>query len=110
MTRHGGRELTVRRIRRCVAATSLLPCTIGVTPAWAQLNTRHIKEVAGLKGGSPPPPHWYGIGPLIYTYNTDTVRDREGDRFPVVADITTVVVGAGINRVTTKKILGGFYG
>jgi hypothetical protein len=38
------------------------------------------------------------------------VRDREGNRFPIDADVTTVVYGAGINVVTTKKILGGSYG
>jgi hypothetical protein len=90
--------------------SAVIASVIGVAPAFAQLNTQHIKGTVGLKGGSAPPPHWYLIGPLIYTYNTDTVRDRNGDKFPVSADITTVVYGAGASRVTTKKILGGSYG
>jgi hypothetical protein len=81
-----------------------------VESAHAQLNTQHIKGTVGLKGGSQPPPHWYVVGPLVYTYNTDTVRLRDGEKFPVNADITIALYGAGINKVTTKKILGGFYG
>jgi hypothetical protein len=100
-------------MRRCawlVATSGLLAGAIGVAPAHAQLNTQHLKGTIGLKGGSQPPPHWYVIAPLIYTYNTDTVRDRNGDRFPVEADITSALVAAGVSQVTTKKILGGFCG
>ena len=57
----------------------------------------------GLKSGSQPPP-------LVYVYRTDDVRDRDGNRLPIDASITSVAYGGGINVVTTKKILGGFYG
>ena len=92
-----------------VIATLVL-CATAATPAHAQLNTQHIKGTVGLKGGSAPPPHLYVIGPLIYAYNTDTVRDRDGDKFPIAADVKTVLAGFGISKVTTRKILGGFYG
>lgn len=81
------------------------------TTAHAQLNTQHIKGVVGLKAGSQPPPHWYFTAPLIYTYNTDTVRNRDGDRVGAGnAEITMVVYGVGVYKVTARKLLGGFYG
>src|SRR5690349_1687922 len=84
---------------------------IGVAPAQAQLNTQHIKGVIGLKGGTQPPPHIYVIAPLVYVYSTDTVRDSEGAKVPLLnADLTTTIYGAGLNMVTTRKILGAHYG
>jgi hypothetical protein len=50
------------------------------------------------------------IGPLFYVYKTDDVRDRDGNRLPINADITSVAYGGGVNVVTHKKILGGNYG
>ena len=92
------------------AALAALAVVAGPADAVAQLNTQHIKGPTGLKSGSQPPPHLYLIAPLIYTYNTDTVKDRNGDRLPITADITMVAYGAGIAKVTTRKILGGTYG
>jgi hypothetical protein len=88
----------------------LLACTIGATLAHAQLNTQHIKGTTGLKAGSQPPPHLYVVAPLVYVYNTDTVKDKNGDALPFHPNLTTVVYAAGVEKVTTKKILGGFYG
>ena len=64
----------------------------------------------GLKSGSQPPPHLYTIAPLIYTYNTDTVKDRDGNALPFDADLTSVAFGAGVVMVTKKKIFGANYG
>ena len=90
----------------------LLGCVLaGVAPAQAQLNTQHIKGVIGLKGGTQPPPHIYVIAPLVYVYSTDTVRDSEGAKVPLLnADLTTTIYGAGMSMVTGKKILGANYG
>jgi hypothetical protein len=88
----------------------LLACLAGVAPAHAQLNTQHVKGVAGLKAGSQPPPHVYLIAPLLYFYNTDTVKNRDGDRLPIDADLHSAAGAFGINVVTTKKILGANYG
>jgi len=52
----------------------------------------------------------YVIGPFLYVYDTDEVRNRDGERLPGDASITSVAYAAGINVVTTKKILGGNYG
>jgi hypothetical protein len=78
--------------------------------ASAQLNTQHIKGITGLKAGSQPPPHLYLIAPLVYLYNTDTVKNRNGDKLPVNADITVAAWGLGASHVTTRKVLGGEYG
>jgi hypothetical protein len=102
----------VRRIRlsRSLIVGCLLACALGVVPAHAQLNTQHIKGTTGLKSGSQPPPHVYFIAPLLYVYKTDTVKDRNGDRLPLDASITTQAYAGGVMWVSTKKILGGFYG
>jgi hypothetical protein len=93
-----------------VVTGGLLACALSATPAHAQLNTQHIKGVVGLKGGSPPPPGTYVIAPLFYIYDTDTVRTRTGDRLPLDARISSVAAAGGINIVSTRKILGGYYG
>ncbi len=110
------RSLQPRRLRRVrkplstMVVASLIACAIGATTAEAQLNTQHIKGTVGLKSGSQPPPHRYVIAPLLYTYNTDTVKDRDGDRLPLDADLTMWAYGAGLVLVTNKKVLGGYYG
>jgi hypothetical protein len=100
----------MKRFGSWVAAFAAIAVVAAATDADAQLNTQHIKGPTGLKSGSQPPPHLYLIAPLIYTYNTDTVKDRNGDKLPLDGDLTTSLWGAGINKVTTKKIFGGFYG
>ena len=100
----------MRRSTWRVLLGSLLVSAIGGVPAQAQLNTQHIKGTVGLKAGSQPPPHIYVIAPLFYAYGTDEVVDRNGDRLPIDASITVRAYAGGINVVTTKKLLGGFYG
>jgi len=87
----------------------LLACAIA-TPAQAQLATQHVKGVVGLKGGSQPPPGTYVIAPLLYIYDTDTVRTRDGTRLPIDARVTSALFAGGLNIVTTRTILGGRYG
>jgi hypothetical protein len=93
-----------------VMACGVMTLMTGVTSAHAQLNTQHIKGTVGLKGGSQPPPNVYIIAPLLYLYNTDTVKTLEGNEVPVNASITSFAGGGGFSVVTTKKILGGNYG
>ena len=57
-----------------------------------------------------PPPGGYIVAPLLYFYSTDTVKNRDGDKLPINAEITSTFFGAGYSQVTTKKILGGNYG
>lgn len=100
-----------RRVRLSRAVVGgLIAILSGATPAYAQLNTQHIKGGVGLKSGSQPPPHVYVIAPYLYIYNTDTVKNRDGDQLPINARITSVAYAGGISVVTSKKLLGGFYG
>jgi hypothetical protein len=88
----------------------VLGCGSLVAPAEAQLNTQHIKGNVGLKSGSQAPPGVYFIAPLFYIYKTDDVKDRDGDRLPFAADLTSQVYGGGVSVVTKTKLFGGFYG
>jgi hypothetical protein len=83
---------------------------IAATPAQGQLNTQHIKGSVGLKAGSQPPPHLYVIAPLLWVYNSDEVKNQNGGRLPLNASLTAELFAGGFSLVTTKKILGGFYG
>jgi hypothetical protein len=85
---------------------------VGLCPrqAHAQLITQHVKGSVGLKAGSQPPPGGYIVAPVFYIYNTDTVKDRDGNKLPTTADLTSAFYGFGYSQVTTKKILGGYYG
>jgi len=100
----------VRRISGSWSAG--LACVIAVVvaaaPAYAQLNTQHIKGTTGLKAGSMPPPHTY-IPALYYVYRTDTVKNANGDSLPLTAKLTSHAYGLGIFVVTPRKILGGNY-
>lgn len=99
--------------RACSARASaivLLFCLGYVGRVEAQLNTQHIKGTVGLKSGSQAPAGVYFVAPLVYAYRSDTVRDRDGNRLPISADLTSVAFGGGINVVTTKKLFGGTYG
>jgi hypothetical protein len=78
--------------------------------ALAQLITQHVKGAVGLKAGSQPPPGGYVPLPIAYFYKTDKVKDRNGDTLPGNADLTSAFFGVGYSQVTSKKILGGFYG
>jgi hypothetical protein len=102
----------IRRQFRLVPVLAVVLIALGICPpeARAQLLTQHVKGSVGLKGGSQPPPGGYVVAPILYFYNTDTVKDRDGNTLPITADITSAFFGAGYSRVTTKKILGGLYG
>ena len=79
-------------------------------PAPAQLNGQHIKGSVGLKAGSQPPPGGYLVIPVLYFYGTDEVKNRDGDTLPLTGKLNAAVFGAGLNVVTTRKVLGGSYG
>lgn len=98
------------RIVRNVILGVVLGCAIGVMPARAQLVTQHVKGLVGLKAGSQPPPGGYVMAPVLYFYNTDTVKDRNGQKVNIDAELTTAAFGGGITVVTSRKLLGGFYG
>jgi hypothetical protein len=93
-----------------LSAAVLVALALCPSESVAQLLTQHIKGSVGLKAGSHPPPGGYVIAPLLYFYNTDTVRDPDGDKLVSTGNLSSVFFGAGYSRVTTKRILGGLYG
>jgi hypothetical protein len=82
-----------------VATNTLLAIVIGAAPTQAQLATQHIKGTTGLKAGSQPPPHVYVIGPLVYVYSTDEVKDPDGNTLFRSADaaLTSVAAAGGVS-------------
>ncbi len=105
-----------RRFARVVLVLfSLLVFSLGtIRAAHAQLITQHVKGSFGLKAGSQAPSGGYVVAPIFYIYNTDTVRDVNGDklgqRVGLSADLTSSFFAVGYSQVTRKKILGGNYG
>jgi hypothetical protein len=102
----------IRDSIRQVLLSALVLMALCVFPreSAGQLLTQHVKGSVGLKAGSSPPPGGYVVLPILYAYSTDTVKDRNGDKLPIDASITSAFFGAGYSHVTTKKILGGLYG
>jgi hypothetical protein len=102
----------IRHLCRRILLSAVVLSVLAAAPrlAHAQLLTQHVKGAVGLKSGSQPPPGGYVPLPVFYLYTTDDVKDRNGDRLPGNADLTSAFFGVGYSHVTTKKILGGFYG
>jgi hypothetical protein len=102
----------IRQLCHQLLPAALVVTAVVASPAAvsAQLLTQHVKGTVGLKAGSQPPPGGYIPLPIAYFYNTDKVKDRNGDTLPIDASITSAFFGVGYSQVTTKKILGGFYG
>ncbi len=97
----------IRHSFRPVMLAALVLIVAGVYPreARGQLITQHVKGSVGLKAGSQPPPGGYIIAPVLYIYTTDTVKDRDGNKLPFNADLTSAFFGVGYSQVTTKKVL-----
>src|SRR4029450_9871704 len=106
------RHRMIRHSFRQVWLSALVLAAFCVFPpeAVGQLLPQPVRGSGGLKAGSAPPPGGYVVLPILYLYNTDTVKDRNGDKVPIDASITSAFFGAGYSHGATKKILGGLYG
>jgi hypothetical protein len=81
---------------RMAAALTVAVTTLGVArPAQAQLNGQHIKGSAGLKSGSQAGPGTYVVAPLLYFYQTDEIKDRDGNSLPTTADLNASCLAPG---------------
>jgi len=90
-----------------LVAAILLPAA-----AAAQLNGHNFRGDFGLSSGSQPPPGWW-ISTFYARYDTDTVRNRNGDRISFDPERRASISASGIIPyawwVSEKKILGGTY-
>ncbi len=76
--------------------------------ALGQLKGTHLVGDVGLQAGSLPPPS-LSIVAQLSNYRTSTFIRGNGDKIDA-PDISALVLGAGGNVVTNKKIFGGNYG
>ena len=82
------------------------------SPAFAQLGGHNTKGDYGLQSGTQPPPGWYVIAPMYYSYTADEFRDRNGDRLSALGGGGSVEASAWIGGgiwVSEYRILGGNY-
>jgi hypothetical protein len=85
-----------------------------LTPAvsLAQLNGHNTRGDFGLQSGTQAPPGFYVV-PLAYDYQSDKLRDEDGDSRPALVDGGSVDVRAGmVGLIWTSetKLFGGNYG
>ena len=82
------------------------------TGASAQLNGHNLKGDFGLGSGSQAPPGVYA-GTFYINYNTDSVRNRNGDEIQIgegVGSLTVQAIAALLSWVTDAQLFGGNYG
>ncbi len=100
----------MNRVLGC-AAVALV--TLVAAPAYAQLNGENLLGDNGVKSGSQPGPGLYVSG-LYYFYNTDTIKDANGNRItfdPTQAGSQKLQVIAPVFMYVSKaKVLGANYG
>jgi hypothetical protein len=82
-------------------------------PAYAQLNGQNLLGDFGVGSGTQPAPGVYAVA-FYYRYDTDTIRNRDGDRIEIdpsqPASQTLNVVMPFVIFVSTTKVLGANYG
>ena len=100
--------------RLILAATlGLVVWALGPTPARAQYNGHHTKGDYGLMSGSQAPPGFYLAAPIYVRYDSDTLRNSEGDQVSLDPDrrgslaVNAYVVG--LIWVSEYKIFGANY-
>jgi hypothetical protein len=99
--------IQLRRFPMLIAAAMTVLFLLPSTTA-AQLNGCNLKGDAGLKSGSQPPPGAYVAIPL-WMYSADAIKDRDGNEIRT-GNLDATVLGAALNVVTTRKVLGANYG
>jgi hypothetical protein len=82
-------------------------------PAYAQLNGENLLGDNGVKSGSQPAPGFY-LSALYYFYNTDTIKNADGNRItldPTQAGSQKLhVIAPLLIYVSRTKVLGANYG
>ena len=103
----------MKNMSRVLGCAALALVMLVATPAYAQLNGENLLGDNGVKSGSQPGPGLYVSG-LYYFYNTDTIKDANGNRVrldPTQAGSQKLSVIAPVFiYVSRVKVLGANYG
>ena len=83
--------------------------TVQVTPAVAQLSGHNFTGDFGVQSGSQPAPGVYLALPF-FRYDTNTIRDRSGNRLNLPGDLGVNVLAPTAWVVTDWTLFGGNYG
>jgi hypothetical protein len=87
--------------------------TLAATPAYAQLNGENLLGDMGVKSGSQPAPGLYVSG-LYYFYNTDTIKDANGNPIRIdrsqPGNLKLQVIAPLFIYVSRVKVFGANYG
>jgi len=98
----------MNRASSVVAMGSVLLLTAS-GPVWAQLKGHYIPGFTGVGNGTQPPPSITFAVPF-YVYQTDTIKDDNGNTVGVHPKITVAFYGVSAIVVTNAKLLGANYG
>jgi hypothetical protein len=97
-------------VRASVLALGVL--AVSPRPVMAQLNGFNLKGDFGLGAGTQAPPGGY-YGVIFYWYDTDTIKDLDGNRIITTGTKSSLNLFAFaplLSVVTTQKVLGANYG
>jgi hypothetical protein len=93
-------------MQRCLLGGLLLGCGLA---AQAQFTGHYPIGVEGVKGGTLPPPGFY-LRDYNLFYISDRLNDRHGNEVPVDFEAFGYANAIRPVWITSKKVLGGFYG
>lgn len=97
---------------RSIAAAILIAAALIPAAASAQLNGHNFRGDYGLSSGTQPPAGWW-LSMLYALYDTDTVRNKNGDRIRFDPERRGSLSASGIIPyawwVSEKQMLGGTY-
>ena len=95
-----------------LAALCGLPLLVS-SPAQAQLNGSHTLGDFGVQSGSQPTPGFYAAL-FYYTYNTDTIRDADGNRVVLApgnpGSLEAAAIAPMVWWVSKARLFGANYG
>ena len=94
-----------------VSTGALVALILSLAPhaVYAQLNGHNIRGDVGVGSGTQAPPGTYG-GFVIVNYDTDTLKNRDGETFNTTGKVGVNALAPLIAWVGPKKVLGGHYG
>lgn len=96
----------------CSIAVMTTMLLLHLPQCFAGFAGHNTKGDFGLQSGSQLPPGWYLLSPMYYRYETDTIRDQDGNRISDPQERGSLDVNAyifGLIWVSEYTIFGGNY-